>query len=336
MSNRRRSKKISMRTHVDRLYRQSMREERLKRSGAIKLAGATAAAKAVLTKDQRNHLIAKLADTLRTFRSTPFEFEGACRQGVRSGLCLSGVPWARGDIEAERLVGAALNQIGAKRPTWEEGQPNYTIAPENCSWCHGSVPEDAIRGEHSHNYCSEVCARSALEHRAFSERSNRDAAYRSIQDAIIRARHPVRECAHCAKRFRPTQGDGRYCSPACQHEAMAIDRRQWPDRTCECCQKTFRPTSHGEQRYCSRECAYAHRSFAEVRQCEFCGDAFTAHGKKAKYCGEDCSHAASRDRRGLVPVRLNRLTFDHYIALSLHQQRPAWLTPERFDEMVAG
>lgn len=36
-----------------------------------------------------------------------------------------------------------------------------------------------------------------------------------------------------------------------------------------------------------------------------------------------------------LPASVNRATFDHFITMPINAARPAWLTPERFDELVA-
>jgi hypothetical protein len=38
---------------------------------------------------------------------------------------------------------------------------------------------------------------------------------------------------------------------------------------------------------------------------------------------------------GWTPKVLSTRAFDHYLTMPINASRPAWLTPERFDEMVA-
>ena len=71
-------------------------------------------------------LVESCAAILGRWRSSAFEFEASCRHGLRSGFCLAGESWARADVMAAEIVRESLHRIGARRPTWEEGQPEYT------------------------------------------------------------------------------------------------------------------------------------------------------------------------------------------------------------------
>src|SRR5690606_16914077 len=80
-----------------------------------------------------------------------------CRHEMRSGLCLRGWPWADADAAAAEIVAAALNMVGARRPTWQQGQPEYVqfgvVLEERtrCVVCGWKLPE-------GHRlYCSPTC-----------------------------------------------------------------------------------------------------------------------------------------------------------------------------------
>lgn len=62
--------------------------------------------------------------------STLFGLEGPLVAVLRADLCLRGWAWWRADMAARDLVGEALRTLGAKRPSWQEGQPE---------WCDGGV-----------------------------------------------------------------------------------------------------------------------------------------------------------------------------------------------------
>lgn len=80
-----------------------------------------------------------------------------------------------------------------------------------------------------------------------------------------------------------------------------IGRITPPTSKCVRCGRLFRiyeswrsdPTS---KKYCSRECAYAHRVERRRRICAQCGDEFLAKGKGAdvKFCSRDCRSAHDR------------------------------------------
>lgn len=89
--------------------------------------------------------------------ATKFAFEAAFRASLRSDLCLQGWRWDAADHAAMALTGAALARIGAKRPTWNEGQPEYVIhaglliARSRCATCHGPLTGDQRK------FCSSLC-----------------------------------------------------------------------------------------------------------------------------------------------------------------------------------
>jgi hypothetical protein len=78
------------------------------------------------TKDQRLRFIAKCAAMLRNGDPTAFEQSSALIHTTRKKLCLRGWPWIIAQETATDIVVRALDQIGARRPSWIEGQPEYT------------------------------------------------------------------------------------------------------------------------------------------------------------------------------------------------------------------
>lgn len=98
-----------------------------------------------MNRDRRRHLVEKVATYMKAARDngtvpTLLNFEASIRHGLRSGLCLEGWGWADADAVAADIVSTALKQIGAQRPIWQEGQPDYAqhgtlIMRENCLNC---------------------------------------------------------------------------------------------------------------------------------------------------------------------------------------------------------
>jgi hypothetical protein len=111
-----------------------------------------------LKKEKRSALVDKLALILRWREPTAFAGEGPCRHGVRASLCLQGWSWSTADMVASDVVTAALNRVGARRPNWYEGQPEWTqdgalpIERERCVRCRKPLPEGHWR------FCSKVCS----------------------------------------------------------------------------------------------------------------------------------------------------------------------------------
>lgn len=117
----------------------------------------------------RRKLIDQTAAILRRGEPTDFAFEGFMRHGLRSGLCLRGWSWSDADDTAADIVRSALAQIGAKRPTYQQGQPEWAqdgvilIERERCVRCGWQL------SEHQRKFCSRLChnAHYADLHRRF-------------------------------------------------------------------------------------------------------------------------------------------------------------------------
>ena len=59
--------------------------------------------------------------------STPLNREAIYRQLIRSMLVLQSWHWQPADDVAAELVRIAFDTMRTKRPTWDEGQPDYVI-----------------------------------------------------------------------------------------------------------------------------------------------------------------------------------------------------------------
>lgn len=112
-----------------------------------------------LTKEKRRQLVDAMTAILREGESSKFEFEASCRHGLRTSLCLKGWSWGEADETAAAIVHRALNIIGAVRPTWYEGQPEWTqndsgalIARTRCIRCRHRLEETQAK------FCSKLCA----------------------------------------------------------------------------------------------------------------------------------------------------------------------------------
>lgn len=110
-----------------------------------------------LNQQLRARLVDTAAGLMRRSEPSPFAFEGVIRTWLRSHLCLRGWQWADADFASEGVTDAALAKIGAKRPSWKEGQPEHTqegyVLQErfHCANC-GSILEGDQR-----KFCSTTC-----------------------------------------------------------------------------------------------------------------------------------------------------------------------------------
>jgi hypothetical protein len=86
-----------------------------------------------------------------------FAYEALFRASLRSALCLQGWGWADADQAAAGVVQASLRKLKAERPSWNEGQPEWTIEGgtlierTRCIRCHNPLPEGHFK------FCSALC-----------------------------------------------------------------------------------------------------------------------------------------------------------------------------------
>lgn len=92
-----------------------------------------------LNPDRRKHFVSLVARVLASGAPTYFEHEASCRHGLRVRFILEGSCWADADALAADIVASALHRIGAQRPTWLQGQREWTVAAEQCNWCRADL-----------------------------------------------------------------------------------------------------------------------------------------------------------------------------------------------------
>jgi hypothetical protein len=172
-----------------------------------------------------------IANLMREAEPTPFAVEGPGRAGVRARLCLDGWPWGQADAAAADVVQAALQIVGAKRPTWEQGQPDWTqeavlpIQRERCARCGKSLPDDS---EGWRKYCGPLCAKAAkVDLRTMKDQAD-DYAKRKAWLASWSKKQPAKECPGCGRAFRPKYQDAKYCSKKCFNDARRFAGRKMP------------------------------------------------------------------------------------------------------------
>lgn len=165
----------------------------------------------------REPIVRKIASILASGETSKFEFEAACRHGLRAQRCLDGERWAEADKWAALIVQLALHRIGAVRPRWQEGQPEWTQdghAPVERFYCanpkcHKPLPEGHYK------FCSRICATVVTGARYQLSHREEIYAQRAARRAAWSAQQPDRACEHCGKRFRPKSPGQRFCSALC-------------------------------------------------------------------------------------------------------------------------
>jgi|GEM_PF-1157236 len=269
------------------------------RGGKIYVPGSKRSPGKPLNKDGREVLVTRTAEVLRGFKFSRFEFEGACRAGLRSALCLAGNSWQSSDNVAADVVHQALSSIGAKRPTWIEGQPHYSISLEYCAWCAREIDDpDAKRAQ---RFCSADCAKSFVQHRENVESRKYDVAVRAAHHVIDRDKAEPRPCHHCGKAFKTDAKHSRFCSLSCAATFAQGDRAR-QDRNCLVCGTQYHPLN-SDQECCSLSCRtkLALRREAEQlihlrRRCSYCEEVYTPHKRTQEYCSRECQIQQNRER----------------------------------------
>lgn len=231
---------------------------------------------------RRESAIRQVMNKLRDWRLSKFEHEGSTRASVRSGLCLKGYGWEVADMAAADLVSVALTRLGAKRPTWLEGQPEFTDSGRD---------QDAREAMLARSI---ECARCGS---IFAPLNNRPAKYCSAECATPTI-HLPRSCEQCCAVFKPKIGKMRYCS----HECARLASRTVAERQCRQCKAIFRPKNGNrddEGFYCSMACTVAARAFVRVvRECEWCFTVYEARGHKSRFCCRRCNQKTIDLRNG--------------------------------------
>jgi len=260
----------------------------------------------IRTADQRIHkgearraMVGKAIDLLRGWRLTPFEHEGPTRAGMRSGFVREGFLWPIADLESEALIGEALQVMGANRPTWYQGQPEYSYGREYCATCRGPLDAEAI-ARHD-RFCSTECRTVMRQHR--NDNYHYAAAAQSkLAHAVARRESiPKRDCAWCGTEFQPATPDAETCSMACaaKHREFKAGRAL-ADRNCANpkCGKVFHPSTD-RLKYCSMPCHREHQADTLAPQlCAYepCSKTFQPRFAFEKFCSAACRKADLKGR----------------------------------------
>jgi hypothetical protein len=175
----------------------------------------------------RQAKVRELAAILRDAEPTPFALQGACTHALRGELCLRGWPFDVAHTEADKLVKAALDLVGAKRPSWHEGQVEFVFGTDftertRCANCGGNMPEGRRK------YCSEVCSCVARDRLARQQRGEEIRAAERAREAAWSARQPDRTCESCKRPFKPKPNNPhqRFCSHRCATSSQSWEFKQ--------------------------------------------------------------------------------------------------------------
>ncbi|MDJ1464937.1 hypothetical protein [Nitratireductor sp. GZWM139] len=131
-----------------------------------------------LNRDRRRYLVETVVAILKQGEASKFQFEATCRHAIRSRLCLNGWSWHEAEAIAKDIVDTALNRIGAYRPSWAEGQPEWSqngagalIERTRCIRCRSPLEEQQTK------FCSKLCATSHFKAQERLQQAEESATY---------------------------------------------------------------------------------------------------------------------------------------------------------------
>ncbi|SCM70013.1 hypothetical protein KL86PLE_130530 [uncultured Pleomorphomonas sp.] len=284
--------------------------------GLPPLKSEASASKRPLRGEKRRHVLDEVIKILRHWSSSPFEREGSTLAGLRSGLVLKGNRWAIADFEAAEIVAEGLRIIGARRPEWIEGQPEWSDQLDFCAWCGKPMPDELVEHGRRQRFCSPVCAKSAIQKRNAGILAHEDIIKNDARRVITREKLPPTTCVWCGTLFRPLNpdkhGTQQFCSHRCRGAAMVTT----DPVTCLNCGTVFQPKNSGDGRFskfCSTACSNAYgKSTRYEKTCECCGQPFVAKRPDTVYCGRRCSRFIADWRNEIrIPSKLSDLLFDY-------------------------
>lgn len=160
-------------------------------------------------------------------------------------------------------------------------------------------------------YCSSICKDKA---RSNCLKEQRRSVVRLLPDAGL-----YRSCLLCGLLFRTKRTDNLCCSKSCSNVMFRTKAK--PECICSQCGKAYVPKKSDRTTFCSRDCAFAHKSknseayakwnqvrIAVSRVCSVCGRSLNS--SRSLRC-EDCHKQRARDQahslsasRHVVTVRL--------------------------------
>jgi hypothetical protein len=180
-------------------------------------------------------LVAVVRDILRTGRPTPFAHEGSTRTALRCYFILhEHRSWRVSDLLAKTVVEAALDTVGARRPSWWESQPEFTrLKGTSCTYCANPECGRPI-GRQNNNptlkFCCEQCRVQTKARRLYQTYRERNVAHAQAKRDAQRAAAELRACEWCSLLFRPlddSRRPQRFCSKTCRSRYASSCAASW-------------------------------------------------------------------------------------------------------------
>ncbi len=283
-----------------RLIRAALGIHERARKAPVTLPHVTIQKRRKLNRDRHNRILRNVVAMMRTGTFSKFEFEGSCQNGIRAALCLESWPWREADKAASEIVAAALKQIGAVRPAWGEGQPDYTGYSEFdrqlCAHCGRLIMEDRLSkyaGGRT-RYCSATCGTYARRDRQGADYEKMSLVEFLAQQAVRSQRtleKHSRDCEQCGTHFLTKTPGRKYCSRRCY--SAAYSRQEV--KTCPTCGEHFEGKRN--RQFCSSACSGIARASSRVeKSCKACSALFMVRPSELTraYCSQSCNPRGPR------------------------------------------
>jgi hypothetical protein len=165
--------------------------------------------------------VAVFAKILDAGKPTRFRFEAAVRHGIRVYLILHGARWQEADDNAAQVIKAAFWKLRIHRPSWAEGQPQFTHNDGGRVFCANEACQKLIERQSLKAllYCSDECRRRAKTTRFYADHAEECAANAKAARIAARAMGETRVCPWCNREFQALDYTGkkkqRFCSVKC-------------------------------------------------------------------------------------------------------------------------
>lgn len=170
--------------------------------------------------------------------------------------------------------------------------------------------EGAMKGHHAKKHGESIagvdleCEECGNEFNVDADRED-TAKYCSVEcsDKAKRKDRIKKTCVVCGTKFErlPSRKDEQACSNECKGAMISKKlTKEKIEKECVVCGAEFEVVpSLDRVKCCSKECGYEAQKGRWKKECEQCGDVFTASDLRQRYCSKDCSAEQQRDRVSL-------------------------------------
>jgi hypothetical protein len=180
--------------------------------------------------------VALFAKILDSGQPTRFRWEGSLRAGIRAFLVLHGDTWRTADDNAAQILKLAFWSLKVMRPSWHEGQTEWTRLDGGRIYCANESCQKPIEGDslQTRMYCCNECRQRAKSKRGYHEHAEENVIRARAARVAARALGETRVCEWCARQFQALDYAGkkpqRFCSRTCRSRFASSCAASWRPR----------------------------------------------------------------------------------------------------------